>query len=114
MTSTTSLSHPSMRAALAAQITELTHITDSLEQLLPIISVYGDVLERQIASLHSTIDALNALYESETASEDAAPALRAALDRLVHCPDLNLDNMDDRTYAAIEAAKDLLYPSTAS
>lgn len=71
-----------------------------------------DYLEGTIEKIHSTIDGLNALYESaqSPAETPREVALSAALARLVHCPDLNLEDLDPETCAAIDTAKRLLYP----
>lgn len=48
-----------LQSALAAQIGALTHTVDRLEQM-----GYGDTIQSEIDAIHSTIDGLNALYES--------------------------------------------------
>lgn len=100
---------------------------------------YGDTIQSEIDAIHSTIDALNTLYdtagntqldldslnrrlrltqaaaEKHHAGNIAAcgreEKLREVLLRLVHSPDLSLENMEPSTYAAIYDAKQLLYPN---
>ena len=53
-------------SALAEQIRTLTHSVDRLEQIAKLIdSEPGPLLDQEIAVLHDTIDALNALYQKE-------------------------------------------------
>lgn len=124
------------QAALAAQIEALTHSVDRLEQLLPLVSVYQDSIQREIDTIHSTIDALNALYdtagniqldtdsltrrlrvnqqaaekhhEGNRAACERENELRAVLENLLNCPDLNLQWLEPETEAAIEAARSAL------
>jgi len=123
-----------LQAALAAQICALTHTVDRLEQM-----GYGDTIQSEIDAIHSTIDALNTLYDTAGSTQldldslnrrlrltQAAAEkhhtgniaacgreekLREVLLRLVHSPDLSLENMEPSTYAAIYDAKQLLYPN---
>lgn len=127
-----------LQAALAAQIGALTHSADRLEQLLPLIPSYGDSIQNEIDVIHSAIDGLNTLYgtagstqldldsltrrlrvtraaaEKHHTGNIAAcgreEKLREVLLRLVHSPDLSLENMEPETLAAIDEAKRLLYP----
>jgi hypothetical protein len=61
------------QSALAAQIGALTHTVDALE--LVANSLDNNDLEEQIDQIHSTIDALNGLYESSL--NDASENRRA-------------------------------------
>ena len=132
-----------VRAALAAQIGSLTHAVDKLEQFSGFAAgISAPDEEEIIATLHSTIDALNALYadlekvqldfdslnrrlkwaqasaekhhNGNIAACEREAKLRVVLESLVHSPDLNLENMDDETYKSIDEAKRLLYPLCAN
>lgn len=126
------------QTALAAQIGILTHSVDRMEQLLNVLPSYRADLQEVASSIHSSIDALNALYDTagntqldldslnrrlritQAAAEKhhngniaacgREEKLREVLSRLLYSPDLSFENMDDETYKSIDEAKRLLYP----
>lgn len=55
-----------------------------------------------------TTPADDARRQAADAARANGPALVVVLDRLRHCPGLNLDGLDDETVAAIEAADEML------
>ena len=66
-----------LQSALAAQIGALTHLVDGMErfQSVAVPRSTVDYLEGIIEKIHSTIDALNALYEADL--NDASENRRA-------------------------------------
>lgn len=56
----------------------------------------------------TTTPADDARRQAAAAARANGPELLAVLNRLRHCPDLNLDDLDDQTVAALEAADEML------
>jgi hypothetical protein len=50
----------------------------------------------------------DARRQADAAARANGPQLLEVLDRLRHCPDLNLDDLEDETVAALEAADEML------
>lgn len=103
---------------LSQAISALHSVTDALNSLYETAGntqLDLDSLNRRLkwaqvsAEKHHNGDI--AACERANAATERAEAFRAVLLRLVDSPDLHLENMEPRTYAAIEDAKDLLYPN---
>lgn len=126
---------PPFCAALAVQIGALTHLVDEMERFCRVEhgTSAAAFVEGNVADLHSTIDALNALYEaglnaqldtdslqrrlylSQQAAEkhhkgnraacEREGKLRAALIDLYNCAELSQDDIEPETRTAIDAAR---------
>lgn len=95
------------RAALAAQIGALTHVTDRLEQLAIVVPVYHDSVQREISGLHSIIDALNTLYDLQGSIDRIVTDEMASLDRRLRVNQQSAQKHHNGNIAACERADKL-------
>lgn len=128
------------QSALAAQIGALTHLVDGMErfQSVAVPRSTVDYLEGIIEKIHSTIDALNTLYDTAGSTQldldsltrrlkwaqhsaekhhngniaacEREVKVRDALAAILDCAELNQDEIEPETRATINAATRVLCP----